>query len=93
MVDGIARVIGSNSAQAIVFHAKLSDTVGDVKLVHDSMENMLGKLGASMVERAIIREMFGKLGQKSPDMLTFSIVDFVASVDKGKKIFISMKEH
>lgn len=90
--NGTAKITGESSAQAILFHVKFSKDTSSPEKVHESLESMLGKIGASMVEKSIIRQMFIKLRETVPEQLSWRVIDFVANVDKGKKIFLSRSE-
>jgi hypothetical protein len=89
---GTAKVTGESSAQAILFHVKFAKNASSPERVHQSLEEMLGKIGANAIEQSIIRQMFAMLRETVPEEHSGRVVDFVAYVDKGKKIFLSRSE-
>jgi hypothetical protein len=85
--QGIARVVGESSAEAILFHVNFSKNSKSPRKIHDALEGILGDSGAKLIERSIVVEMFTKLKEPAPDQNLLE--DFAANVSKGKKIFLS----
>jgi hypothetical protein len=74
--DGIAKITGQSSAEAILYHIKFSENSRNFLAVHSGIESMLGKSGAIIVEKSIINEMFTRLKEKPPQILNMSNESF-----------------
>jgi hypothetical protein len=73
---GIAKITGQSSAEAIVFHVKFNENSRNLQRVHSSIESMLGKTGAMIVEKSIINEMFVRVKERVPTTLNLSNENF-----------------
>jgi len=74
--EGIVKITGQSSAEAILYHIKFNENSRNFLVVHSGIESMLGKSGAIIVEKSIINEMFVRLKEKPPAILNLSNQDF-----------------
>jgi len=87
--DGIVKITGESSAEAILYHIKFDENSRNFPVVHSGIESMLGKSGAIIIEKSIINEMFARLKEKPPAILNLSNenFDFVKSVKYVREIY------
>jgi hypothetical protein len=87
--DGIVKITGQSSAEAILYHIKFNENSRNFLAVHSGVESMLGKSGATIVEKSIINEMFSRLKEQPPAILNMSNenFDFVKSVKYVREIY------
>jgi hypothetical protein len=93
--DGIAKITGKSSAEAILYHIKFIENSRNFSAVHSGVESMLGKSGALIVEKSIINEMFNRLKEKPPPILnmTNENFDFAKSAKYIRTIYNERANH
>jgi len=87
--DGIVKITGESSAEAILYHIKFDENSRNFQAVHSGIEMMLGKSGATIVEKSIINEMLTRMKEKPPPILNMAneSFDFVKSVKYVRTIY------
>ena len=87
MISALRNLLGEGGTDAIVFHAKLTET-NDIRAIHQKLSSFF-KMGTPVLERAIVKELFAAMKIPYHERDQF---DFMKEFNEASSRFVSSGE-
>jgi len=85
---GMKNLLGEGPMQAVLFHLQFADLVDDPARLHKNLTSLFGE-PATVIEKAIVKELFQRVGLPYEEGNNF---EFVKSVNLAKTVLVTRLE-